>query len=160
MEGLVRNAVEAVPDGGHVHVTGRTNSDRYILSVKDTGIGIPDSEKDRIFEGFYPVQNTEDYASKRPYSFNAGGKGIDLLRIRMFSDLYRFKVSFTSRRCPHLVNSGSESTGNVESCGNCVHADECADSGGSEFVVDFPLADSREAEHLRSAMGTEAAGIS
>lgn len=157
MEGVVRNAIEAVPDGGQVHVTGRRNGDRYILKVKDTGIGIPESEKDRIFDGFYPIQNTEDYASKRPYSFNAGGKGIDLLRIRMFSDLYRFRVSCTTRRCPHLIDAESRFPGNVEYCEYCLHANECAVSGGSEFEVDFPLADSMEAEALRRAIESEAA---
>lgn len=153
MEGLVRNAIEAVPDGGSVQVTGRSNLDRYVLKVKDTGIGIPDKEKDRIFEGFYPVQNTEDYASKRPYSFNAGGKGIDLLRIRMFSELYRFKISFTSQRCPYLVNADNQLPGHVEGCEHCTNAEDCAQRGGSEFVVDFPLADSREADALRRAIG-------
>lgn len=159
MEGVVRNAIEAVPDGGQVRVTGRNIGDRYVLRVKDTGIGIPESEKDRIFEGFYPIQNTEDYASKRPYSFNAGGKGIDLLRIRMFSELYRFKVSCTTRRCPHLIDGQSQFPGNVEYCEYCLHANECADSGGSEFVVDFPLADSSDAEALRRAIGSEAVNV-
>ena len=45
MEGLVRNAIEAVPDGGTVDVSGHVSGDRYILKVKDTGVGIP--EKDR-----------------------------------------------------------------------------------------------------------------
>ncbi len=100
MEGLIRNAIEATPDHGTVSVTGRLKGDRYVFTVKDSGIGIPDKDKELIFEGFYPVQETESYSSRRPYSFNAGGKGIDLLRIRMFSELYGFKLSFKSQRCP------------------------------------------------------------
>ncbi|MEW6136834.1 MAG: GAF domain-containing sensor histidine kinase [Thermodesulfobacteriota bacterium] len=152
MEGLVRNAIEAVPDGGKVRVSGVVEGDRYILRVRDTGIGIPEREKDRIFEGFYPVQNTEDYATKRPYSFNAGGKGIDLLRIRMFSELYRFKVSFTSQRCPHLLEAESRGPGWLDMCQQCGHISQCESNGGSEFVVDFPLADSKEAEALVRAI--------
>jgi GAF domain-containing protein len=148
MEGLIRNAIEAVPDHGLVEATGRVKADRYIFMVKDNGIGIPDKDKDLIFEGFYPVQDTEDYSSGRPYSFNAGGKGIDLLRIRMFSELYGFKLSFKSERCKHLTNSEESFPGNVDHCEHCKTREDCSDSGGSEFVVDFPLADSKAVEDL------------
>ncbi len=140
VEGLVRNAVEATPDHGSVTVTGRVRGYRYILIVKDTGVGIPDKDKDLIFEGFYPVQETDDYSSGRPYSFNAGGKGIDLLRVRMFSELYQFKLSFTSKRCPHLASDG-RGCGDVESCEHCSAPQDCAGYGGSEFTIDFPLAE-------------------
>lgn len=143
MEGLIRNAVEATPDHGSVFVTGRVEGERYILSVKDTGIGIPDKDKELIFEGFYPVQDTENYSSGRPYSFNAGGKGIDLLRIRMFSELYGFKLSFTTQRCPFLQTQDETMPGNVELCVHCDTIEDCTKNGGSEFTVDFPLADSK-----------------
>jgi len=139
MEGLIRNAIEATPDSGLVKVSGRLKGDRYLLTVRDTGIGIPDKDKELIFEGFYPVQDTESYATRRPYSFNAGGKGIDLLRIRMFSELYGFRLSFTSQRCPHLATLEEMSPGKVELCAQCDNTANCAESGGSEFVVDFRL---------------------
>jgi signal transduction histidine kinase len=144
MEGLVRNAIEATPDNGLVQVTGRVRDGRYILSVRDTGMGIPEEAQELIFEGFYPVQDTESYSSGRPYSFNAGGKGIDLLRIRMFSELYGFNVSFTSTRCPYLV--GRENP--VALCPHCRNLHDCAESSGSEFVVDFPLADRKSRSEL------------
>lgn len=141
MEGLIRNAIEATPDGGLVSVTGRITDKRYVLSVRDTGIGIPEEDQDRIFEGFYPVQDTETYSSRRPYSFNAGGKGIDLLRIRMFSELYGFKLSFTSRRCEYLIDSLGGGSGEGGHCPRCTHREDCVNNGGSEFIVDFPLAE-------------------
>ncbi|MCX5874093.1 MAG: GAF domain-containing protein [Deltaproteobacteria bacterium] len=146
MEGLIRNAIEATPDGGRVDITGRTKGDRYIFKVKDTGVGIPDKDKELIFEGFYPVQDTENYSSRRPYSFNAGGKGIDLLRIRMFSELYGFRLSFSSKRCPYLTEKGIESSDVPESCSNCIQRTDCPENGGSEFVVDFALADANNIE--------------
>jgi GAF domain-containing protein len=144
MIGLIKNAIEATPDGGEVLVTGRKRGPRYILRVKDTGIGIPDKDKDLIFEGFYPIQDTESYSSGTPYSFNAGGKGIDLLRIRMFSELYDFKVSFKSKRCAHLLHNGGELPGEVEACKSCDDLEECREAGGSEFIVDFKLADEKD----------------
>jgi len=143
IEGLVRNAIEATPDGGLVTVNGRIKGDRYLFSVKDTGIGIPEKDQERVLEGFYSLQDTDSYSSGRPYSFNAGGKGIDLLRIRMFSELYGFKISFKSRRCKYLASSSITPPGNVASCPYCQSPEDCANSGGSEFVVNFPLADDR-----------------
>lgn len=138
IEGLIRNAIEATPDNGKVEVTGNIKGNRYIFKVKDSGIGIPDKDKELIFQGFYPVQETEDYSSGRPYSFNAGGKGIDLLRIRMYSELYEFKLSFTSKRCPYFGSDG-KTCGNVEFCNQSNSQDGCFQNGGSEFIVDFPL---------------------
>lgn len=144
MEGLIRNAIEATPDHGLVKVTGRVKGNRYILTVADTGIGIPEKDKELIFEGFYPVQDTENYASRRPYSFNAGGKGIDLLRIRMFSELYGFNLTFKSERCPLLMASDDKlGGGDAELCNECKSAQNCSNLGGSEFVVGFPLADEK-----------------
>jgi GAF domain-containing protein len=148
MEGLIRNAIEATPDKGSVTVTGRLAGDRYRFTVKDTGIGIPEKDKELIFQGFYPVQDTESYSSRRPYSFNAGGKGIDLLRIRMFSELYGFRLSFTSQRCSYLT-SDDEMPGNVDLCPHVSSLEECAQNGGSEFVVVFPLA--KDAERILAA---------
>ncbi|MGO8878651.1 MAG: GAF domain-containing protein [Desulfomonilaceae bacterium] len=146
MEGLIRNAIEATPDGGKVTVTGQVKGDRYLLKVKDTGVGIPDKDKELIFEGFYPVQDTENYSSRRPYSFNAGGKGIDLLRIRMFSELYGFRLSFSSKRCPYLMEHGVEPSDVAESCSNCENYADCPENGGSEFIVDFALTDANNIE--------------
>ncbi|MGC9030308.1 MAG: GAF domain-containing protein [Desulfomonilaceae bacterium] len=139
MEGIIRNAIEATPDNGLVRVTGKVKNHSYVFTVTDTGIGIPDKDKELIFEGFYPVQDTDNYSSRRPYSFNAGGKGIDLLRIRMFSELYGFKLSFKSQRCPYLSEDGLNLPGNVASCPHCKSPADCLEKGGSEFVVVFPL---------------------
>jgi K+-sensing histidine kinase KdpD len=145
MEGLIRNAIEATPDQGLVQITGQVRGKQYIFKVLDTGIGIPEKDKELIFEGFYPVQETENYSSRRPYSFNAGGKGIDLLRIRMFSELYGFELSFKSQRCPYLVDTEEELPGNVGYCERCSSPEDCAKNGGSEFVVRFSLADPNDA---------------
>jgi len=158
MEGLIRNAIEATPDKGRVDVVGRVQDDRYILKVKDTGIGIPEEDRELIFEGFYSVQDTENYSTKRPYSFNAGGKGIDLLRIRMYSELYGFKLSFTSTRCPYLLDALSKMPGDVAHCPNCTRLEDCVKSGGSEFVVDFPLAEKGAVVQRKSKSGVEASG--
>jgi two-component system phosphate regulon sensor histidine kinase PhoR len=57
---LLDNAVKFTPEGGRITVSGSRGSDGMILSVSDTGPGIPPSEIDRIFERFYRVDRSRD----------------------------------------------------------------------------------------------------
>ena len=50
---LVDNAVKYSPDGGRVTVAARRKSDTVEFHVADEGVGIPESEHDRIFRKFY-----------------------------------------------------------------------------------------------------------
>jgi signal transduction histidine kinase len=50
---LVENAVKYSPGGGTVKVGARRHNDRVEFEVADEGIGIPESERDRIFLKFY-----------------------------------------------------------------------------------------------------------
>jgi signal transduction histidine kinase len=139
IEGLIRNAVEATLDYGFVGVRGRINGDFYELIVEDCGIGIPTDDWGLVFDGFYQVQEIDDYTSGRPYSFNAGGKGMDLFRIKMFSKIYGFGLYFQSRRCRHLIESLRECPGSVDRCPYCKSFQDCLDTGGTIFEVDLPL---------------------
>ncbi len=68
---LVNNAVLYTGTGGHVIVKlAESEAGQAIIEVKDTGMGIPEKEQDRIFERFYRV----DKARSR----NAGGTGLGL----------------------------------------------------------------------------------
>ncbi len=58
----------------------------------------------------------------------------------MFSELYDFKLSFKSVRCPYIEAAGDSWTGEAGFCEECKELRECPHGGGSEFVVDFPLA--------------------
>lgn len=55
---LIQNALEAVPnDGtGRVWVKGRNDGAELVLSVRDNGGGIPESERARIFDAFYTTK--------------------------------------------------------------------------------------------------------
>jgi signal transduction histidine kinase len=141
MEGLVRNAVEATPDHGIVSVRGRSNGHRYVFTVEDSGIGIPEEDWGLVFDGFYQVQETDNYTSGRPYAFDAGGKGMDLFRIKMFSRIYGFGVYFKSRRCRHLIESLKKCPGSFERCEYCTSPQDCMETGGTVFEVDLPVTD-------------------
>jgi signal transduction histidine kinase len=53
---LVQNAIEAVPDGGRVGVTGRVDGDALLISVKDNGPGIPAEVQARLFTPFFTTK--------------------------------------------------------------------------------------------------------
>jgi len=70
LQNLLDNAIQYTPQGGHIHVTAEAREREAVITVSDTGIGIPASDKERIFERFYRV----DAARSR----EAGGTGLGL----------------------------------------------------------------------------------
>jgi signal transduction histidine kinase len=52
LSNLVDNAIKYSPDGGTVEVVARQTPGRVSFAVKDEGIGVPEEERERIFEKF------------------------------------------------------------------------------------------------------------
>jgi two-component system, sensor histidine kinase and response regulator len=50
---LISNAVKFTPDGGRVQVEVGTEGDQAVLTVTDTGVGIPAADRERIFDRFF-----------------------------------------------------------------------------------------------------------
>ena len=65
---LLSNALKYTHKGGCISVSVKSNADQVFIDVKDTGIGIPDDMKERIFERFVRVENAS----------NSKGTGIGL----------------------------------------------------------------------------------
>jgi signal transduction histidine kinase/ligand-binding sensor domain-containing protein/DNA-binding NarL/FixJ family response regulator len=55
---ILSNAVKFTPKGGHVYVSSYINNDRFILKIKDTGIGITEADLPLIFDRFYQSDGT------------------------------------------------------------------------------------------------------
>lgn len=53
---LVENAVEAAPAGSAVQVRAAPEAERYRIEVSDPGSGIPESEREAVFEGFHTTK--------------------------------------------------------------------------------------------------------
>ncbi len=145
-DGLVRNAIENTPDGSSIEIEVKPGGEGVELVVRDYGVGIEDEAKRRIFEGFFATQETLAYSSRKPFDFNAGGKGADLLRMKIFSERYGFKIRMESNRCRYLPNPSDICPGCITKCAAIPSAEECRNSGGTSFIVFFPQAENNPSE--------------
>ena len=137
VEGLIRNAVENTPDGARIEVTVRNGKKGPVFKVKDFGVGITEDNQRLIFESNFTTYETMQYSSKNKYDFNAGGKGFDLLRMKIFSERYNFKIRMTSNRCRFIPRDEDLCPGNIEDCSYCRTIEDCLDTGGTTMIVQF-----------------------
>jgi signal transduction histidine kinase len=73
MDNLVVNAIKYSPEGGEIEVELREEADQLLFSVRDSGIGIPPSEVEAVFERFRRGSNVAGRFS---------GTGIGLAAVR------------------------------------------------------------------------------
>ncbi len=85
---LCDNAIKYNRDGGEVRVK-IENRERVILSVEDTGMGIPVGERERIFERFYRVDKS--------HSKEIGGTGLGLSIVKHAVLYHNGEISLESR---------------------------------------------------------------
>ena len=135
--GLLRNAIENTPDEGEIEISARSSDNEIWIDFRDYGVGITPENQKMIFGGFFHTQDTNLYSSKRPYEFNAGGSGADLLRIKTFSERYGFSIDFDSTRCRHIPKDSDTCPGVITQCPFITGKSECLSSGGSLFSLKF-----------------------
>ena len=91
LRNLVSNAIRYTNDGS-VLVSCRQRGDRVLLQVWDTGIGIPDAERVRIFEEFYQVPNTGVVSPEQ-----RKGLGLGLAIVKRLAELMHAPLSVRSQ---------------------------------------------------------------
>jgi two-component system phosphate regulon sensor histidine kinase PhoR len=134
---LVKNAVENTPDGGEIIISLTKHPSGTLLQVQDHGVGILASDREFIFEGFHHTQETEDYSTKKPFDFGAGGKGLELMHLKILSEEGAFDISFESSRCRYLLTHLDRCCGRISSCPHISDSKGCKRSGGTTFWVLF-----------------------
>ena len=85
---LVENALSYTPEGGRVAVDLKTSGDRALLTVSDTGIGIPLQAQGRVFERFYRVDEGRARVS--------GGTGLGLSIVKNVAESHAGTVGVAS----------------------------------------------------------------
>ncbi len=95
IDNLVQNAIRYNVSGGSVRVSVANEGARKVLSVKDTGIGIPKADQQRIFERFYRVDKSRSRAT--------GGTGLGLAIVKHIVELHHGTISVDSE-----VGGGTE----------------------------------------------------
>jgi signal transduction histidine kinase len=137
--GLLKNAVENTPDEGMIRVTLEQKAQWIQLKVQDFGIGINKENHRHLFDGLFHTLDTDLYTSKRPYDFGAGGKGLDLLRIKTYAQRFGFDISAASQRCNRVSTERDLCPGRISSCSYCKTREDCLNSGGSTFCLTFSV---------------------
>ena len=77
---LLNNAAKYTPSGGHIAVTVRRDGRDVLVSVADTGVGIPADSLSTVFEMFAQISQNKDRAQ--------GGLGIGLTLARRLVELH------------------------------------------------------------------------
>ncbi len=86
---LISNAVKFSSAGGKIEIASRVRGASVVVSVKDTGIGIPDGEQPKIFDRFYQVDNS----STRQF----GGTGLGLAIVKEMAEVHNATIELDSR---------------------------------------------------------------
>ena len=86
---LVENSIKYNLPGGQVDVTAKAMGDRVIITVEDTGVGIPEEDIGKVFDRFYRV----DKARSR----ETGGTGLGLAITRKVILMHHGAVRLASK---------------------------------------------------------------
>ncbi len=84
LDNLVGNAVRYTPDGGRVDVSCGRGETHAWLEVIDTGPGIPEAERERVFDRFYRRSGQE-----------VAGSGLGLAIVRAIADKHHAGLALT-----------------------------------------------------------------
>jgi signal transduction histidine kinase len=85
---LVENAIKYSPEGGHIRLISREENNWVHVSVADQGIGIPETEQEKVFAKFYRGQH--------PLTAAVKGTGLGLYLARYFVELHEGIIKLKS----------------------------------------------------------------
>lgn len=93
---LEKNAVEAMPDGGELKVHLSGNKEKIHISITDTGCGIPEENKEKLFTPFF---TTKDLGK---------GTGLGLPQVHGIVKMHQGKINVKSNTEPEKGPTGTE----------------------------------------------------
>jgi len=89
IQNLLDNAIKYTPDGGKIVLTVLREKNDVVCSVQDSGVGIPDDQKDRVFSKFFRGDNV--------IRMQTQGTGLGLFISRSIIEKHKGTISFESQ---------------------------------------------------------------
>ncbi|MFC1539300.1 sensor histidine kinase [Candidatus Latescibacterota bacterium] len=86
---LISNAIQYTPENGTLTVSVSSERDDIILTVADTGIGIPEKDIPNIFNDFFRAANSR--------KFSSSGTGLGLSITREIAENHGGSITFTTK---------------------------------------------------------------
>jgi signal transduction histidine kinase len=83
---LLSNAVKYSPEGALIETAAAQEDAEVVVSMKDHGIGVPEEDRERVFDRYYRGSNTS----------GIGGSGVGLSLVRSIVDLHKGTISLES----------------------------------------------------------------
>ncbi|MEH6938757.1 HAMP domain-containing sensor histidine kinase [Bacillus sp. JJ664] len=79
-QNLISNSIKFTPNGGEISVSVIDDTDKIIVKIKDSGIGISDEDQIHIFERFYKADKSRDRTTM--------GNGLGLSIVRKIVEMH------------------------------------------------------------------------
>ncbi len=86
---LIHNAIKFTPENGNISVTLTSGAEKAVCRISDTGCGISEEDRLRIFERFYKADRSRERVK--------GGNGLGLSLVKKIVELHGGNVSVDSR---------------------------------------------------------------
>jgi signal transduction histidine kinase len=80
---LINNAIQAIPKKGEIILKTEKSENGILITIMDTGIGIPDEEKEKVFEPFFTKKQR--------------GTGLGLAVVKKIMDNHNGEIKITDR---------------------------------------------------------------
>lgn len=89
IENILTNALKFTPEGGEICIGARQNKGDVIIEIKDTGPGLTNEERARVFHPYYRKESDRDHLS---------GLGLGLAICKKIIDLHNGRIWVKNRR--------------------------------------------------------------
>jgi signal transduction histidine kinase len=86
LNNLLSNAIKYSPENAEVKFSTSIEKSKLTITVADKGIGIPEEEKQHLFERFFRAKN----------ALNIGGTGLGLNIVKKYTELLNGEINFES----------------------------------------------------------------
>ena len=123
LSNLLANAIQFNDQGGSVEVVSSIENGQLVVAVKDSGIGISEKQKDKIYDRFHQIEE----GSTKTY----GGHGLGLSITKALLEIIEGSISLESK-----LGKGSTFTIKVNALGTGHGDDDTFSSDGNDFLFD------------------------